>query len=81
MSKIKITLIDTGQDFLSFICDQAGKIIEVHPQPALPSIWIGSYIPVNDPELIRVGKQCSIRKSHSTSYGYLRHIIKKIETL
>lgn len=81
MSKTKITLVNSGQDFQSFICDDTGKIIEVHPTPALPSIWLGSYLPINDPELMQVGKQCSIRKAYSTSYGYLRHIIEKIEKL
>lgn len=79
--RVKITLVNSGQDFQSFICDDTGMITEVHPTPALPSIWIGSYLPINDTELMQEGQYCPIRKSYSTSYGYLRHIIDKIEKI
>lgn len=81
MSKTKVTLINSGQDFQSSICDETGMITEVHPTPALPSIWIGSYLPINDPELMQEGKHCPIRKAYSSSYGYLRHKIDKIERI
>lgn len=78
---VKITLINSGQSFQQFICDDTGKITEVHPTPALPSIWIGSYLPINDTDLMQEGQYCPIRKAYSTSYGYLRHVIQKIETI
>lgn len=81
MSKTKVTLVNSGQDFLSFICDDTGMITEVHPAPALPSIWLGSYLPINDTDLMKEGQYCPIRKAYSTSYGYLRHVIEKIETI
>lgn len=81
MSKIKITLVNSGQDFQSFVCDETGKIIEVLPQPEISSIWLGSYVPIHDTELMQIGKQCSIRKEYSSSYGYLRHKIDKIERI
>lgn len=81
MSKIKITLVNSGQDFQSFVCDETGMIIEVLPESALASIWIGSHLPIEDTERMQEGKYCPIRKEYSSSYGYLRHIIKKIETL
>lgn len=81
MSKTKVTLVNSGQDFQVFICDDTGKIIDVHPEPEQPSIWIGSYLPVNDPELMQEGNYCPIKKKHSSNYGYLRHLIEKIETI
>ena len=81
--KTKVTLVNSGQDFQLFICDETGKIIEVQPEPVpeLPNIWLGSYLPVNNSELMKEGNQCAIRKEHSSSYGYLRHKIEKIETI
>lgn len=79
--KVNITLENSGQDFQSFICDKNGKIVGVQPIPALPSIWIGSYIPIYDSTLLQEGLQCPIRKAYSSNYGYLKHRIKKIETL
>lgn len=79
--KTKITLVNSGQDFQSFICDDTGKIIEVHPEPELSSIWLGSYLPIDDTELMQEGKHCVVRKAYSSSYGYLRHKIYKIETI
>lgn len=81
MSKTKVTLLNSGQDFQSFICDDTGMIIEVDPKSALPSIWLGSYLPINDTDLMKEGKHCPIRKQYSSSYGYLRHVIQKIETI
>jgi len=78
---IKITLINSGQSFQQFICDDTGKIIDVQPKQDTPSIWIGSQIPVNDPDFMQEGKYCPIRKQYSSSYGYLRHVIQKIETI
>ncbi|MDD2300453.1 MAG: hypothetical protein PHR52_05160 [Fermentimonas sp.] len=77
----KVTLIDSGQDFQIFICDDTGKIIEVYPEPEIKSIWIGSYLPINDENLMQEGLYCPIRKAYSSSYGYLRHKIEKIEKL
>lgn len=77
--RIYVTLINSGQDFQIFICDDTGKIIEVHPESELKSIWIGSYLPVNDKELMQEGNYCPIRKAYSSSYGYLSHKIQKIE--
>lgn len=56
-------------------------ILAVHPEPELPSIWIGSYLPVHDGELMQEDLYCPIRKAYSSSYGYLRHKIEKIEKL
>ncbi|MDD4010354.1 MAG: hypothetical protein PHQ67_11215 [Fermentimonas sp.] len=77
----KVTLIDSGQDFQIFICDDTGKIIEVHPEPNIKSIWIGSFLPINDKNLMQEGKYCAIRKAYSNSFGYLRHLIQKIEKI
>lgn len=79
MSK-KVTLVDSGQDFQEFICDDAGKIIKVLPDTE-NSVWLGSYLPANDIKLMQEGKYCAIRRSDSSSYGYLRHKIEKIEKL
>jgi hypothetical protein len=76
---IKITLINSGQSFQQFICDDTGKIIDVQPKQDTPSIWIGSLIPVNDPDLMQEGKYCPIKKAYSSSYGYLRHVIQEIK--
>lgn len=81
MNKTKITLVNSGQDFQSFICDETGMIIEVLPESALASIWIGAFIPLEDTELMQEGKHCPIRKEYSSSYGYLRHKIDKIERI
>ena len=81
MDKIKVTLVNSGQDFQSFICDESGKIIEVNPESHLPSIWLGSYLPINDDKLMQEGNYCPIRKAYSSSFGYLRHKIEKIEKL
>lgn len=78
---IKITLINSGQSFHQFICDEEGKIIDVQPSPDIPSLWIGSYIPVDDQQLMQEGNYCPIRKAYSSSYGYLRHKIEKIEQI
>lgn len=56
-------------------------IIAVHPEPELPNIWIGSYLPLNDPELMQEVKYCPVKKKFSSNYGYLRHVIEKIETI
>ena len=77
----KVTLVDSGQDFKIFICDDTGKIIEVLPEPENKSIWIGSYLPINDENLMQEDLYCPIRKAYSNSYGYLRHKIEKIETI
>ena len=77
----KITLVNSGQQFQQFICDDTGKIIEVQPKQDIPSIWIGSQIPVNDPDLMQEGKYCPIKKAYSGSFGYLRHKIEKIEQI
>ena len=79
--KTKVTLVNSGQDFLSFICDEDGMILNVLPEPALPSIWLGSYLPINDTKLMQEGLLCPIRKAYSSSYGYLNHIIEKIEII
>ncbi len=79
--KTKVTLVNSGQDFQVFICDDTGKIIEVLPEPENKSIWIGSYLPINDENLMQEGLYCPIRKAYSSSYGYLRHKIEKIEKL
>lgn len=79
--KTKVTLVNSGQDFLSFICDEGGKILNVLPEPALPSIWLGSYLPINDTKLMQEGLPCPIRKAYSSSYGYLSHKIEKIEII
>lgn len=79
MNKTKVTLVNSGQDFQTFICDDTGKIIEVYPEPEIKSIWLGSFLPVNDSELMQEGNQCAIRKELGNSYGYLRHKIEKIE--
>lgn len=81
MSKTKVTLINSGQDSQSFICNETGMIIEVLPESALASIWIGAFIPLEDTELMQEGKHCPIRKEYSSSYGYLRHKIDKIERI
>lgn len=81
MSKTKVTLVNSGQDFLEFICDESGMIIEVNPTPLNASIWLGSHLPINDKDLMQVGNLCPIRKAYSFSYGYLRHVIQKIETI
>lgn len=81
MNKTKVTLVNSGQDFQAFICDDTGMIIEVYPELEDESIWLGSYLPVHDSELMQEGNQCAIRKELSSSYGYLRHKIEKIETI
>jgi hypothetical protein len=79
--KTKITLVDSGQEFQEFICDETGMIIEVYPEHENKSTWLGSYLPVNDPELMQEGNYCPIKKKYSSNYGYLRHVIEKIETI
>ena len=79
--KTKVTLVNSGQDFLEFICDGEGKILKVLPEPALPSIWTGSYLPVNNTVLMQEGLHCPIRKAYASSYGYLNHRIEKIEII
>lgn len=79
--RVKVTLVNSGQDFQSFVCDENGKIVEVNPESHFPSIWLGSYLPIKNSELLQEGEYCPIRKSYSASFGYLRHIIQKIEII
>lgn len=70
----KITLEDNGQDFLEFVCDDIGKIVETHPFQG--SIWDGGYIPL---EICKVGDLCPIHNPPHIEFGYLKHKIENIE--
>ena len=75
----KIILEDNGQDFLQFILDDKGKIIETLPFQC--DIWNGGYIPVTSPGMVKVGEQCPIHHPPYINFGYLKHKIEKIEII
>ena len=77
--KTKITIEDNGQDFLEFICDENGKIIETLPFQG--DIWNGGYIPIVDGSMVKVGENCPIHKPPHIRFGFLTHKIEKIEEL
>lgn len=77
--KTKITLEDNGQDFLEFICDERGKIIETKPFQG--SVWNGGFIPLRQPEMVSVGRECPIHHPPHIEFGFLKHKIEKIETI
>ena len=76
--KTVIHLEDKGQDFLSLTVDEDGVVIEA--APFQNDIWSGSFIPMDDKELVKVGEFCPIHNKH-IQYGYLKYRIEKIETI
>ena len=77
--KTKITLEDNGQDFLEFICDEKGEIVETNPFQG--GIWNGGYIPIRDQTMVRVGELCPLHKPPNIYFGFLKHKIEKIEQI
>lgn len=75
--RTKIILEDNGQDFLEFICNEEGIIVET--QPFQGGIWNGAYIPIESPDLVKVGEECPIHNPPHIYYGSLKHKIEKIE--
>ena len=76
--KTVIHLEDNGQDFSSLICDDSGKVIDAKPFQA--GIWAGSYIPIHDPGMMKVGELCPIHNTH-IRFGFLKYRIEKVETI
>ncbi len=74
--KTKITLEDNGQDFLEFICNEEGMIVETYPFQG--NIWNGGFIPI---DMAKVGEVCPLHKPPHVYYGYLKHKIVKLERL
>lgn len=70
----KITLEDNGQDFLEFITDDEGIILEARPFQT--SIWEGGLIPIKFQE---IGKECMMHKPPTYMFGFLKHKVLSIE--
>lgn len=77
--KTKITLEDNGQDFLEFICNDDGVIVETFPFQG--DIWNGGVIPIKNSEMCKVGGFCPMHNPPHIKYGYLKHKIAKIENV
>jgi hypothetical protein len=71
-----IELEDNGQDFLEFITDQEGHILEA--KPFQTEVWKNGYIPIESQE---IGEQCMMHKPPHIIYGHLKHKVLKITPL
>lgn len=70
----KITLEDNGQDFLEFIVDEFGIILEARPFQT--EVWKGGFIPVDQQEL---NSECMLHHLPHFDHGYLKHKVIAIE--
>ncbi len=70
----KVTLEDNGQDFLEFITDDDGIIIEARPFGT--PVWEGGVIPLGFQKL---NDNCMIHKPPTIIFGFLKHKVVKIE--
>lgn len=77
MKQIKITLEDCGQDFTTFYTDEYGRVMDAQPYQA--SIWQGAIIPVEDPDMFKVGQPLPIHHPPHIMWGFLRYRIQNIE--
>lgn len=71
-----IELEDNGQDFLEFITDEDGRILEA--KPFQTEAWKGGYIPIESQE---IGRLCMMHKPPEIEYGYLKHEVIRITAL
>lgn len=76
MAKFKVELEDNGQDFLEFITNERGVIIEA--KPFQTEIWEGGYIPI---EMQEIGDFCMMHKLPHFNYGFLKHKVTNIEEI
>ena len=74
--KYKVELEDNGQDFLEFITDKNGVILEA--KPFLTEIWAGGYIPL---KIQKIGDFCMMHKPPHIITGYLKHRVTNIEEI
>lgn len=73
--KRKITFVDNGQDFLWWIVDENGKVVDCRPFQA--SIWT-QYTVVNDLTRLKKGHKLGIRKGDEFPVE-LKHAVRKVE--
>ena len=71
--KYKITFEDEGQDFLEWIIDEDGYVLD--SQPFQRSVWVGKW---TCPNFVQVGDLLPIWLDKET---YVIHPIKKIEIM
>jgi hypothetical protein len=78
----KINLEDNGQDFLFFVTNENGIIIDA--KPFQKDVWVGAVIPIDeDLCMLTIGDECPIHHPPTINYGFLKHkviSIEKIET-
>lgn len=77
MELIRITIEDCGQDFTVFYTNASGRVIDA--QPFQGWVWRGAIIPVEDPEMFKVGEPLPIHHPPHIIHGFLRYRIEKIE--
>lgn len=73
MKTFTVKLEDNGQDFLEFITDEYGTIIEA--KPFQTDIWKGGYICI---EMQEIGKECMMHKPPHILFGHLKHKVVSI---
>lgn len=76
MKGYKITLEDKGQDFLRFITDDKGIVIEALPYQT--DVWKGALIPIAQQE---IGDLCMIHHPPRIEYSYLRYKVLDIKEI
>lgn len=73
MSGFLVELEDNGQDFIKFITDESGVIIE--SKPFQTNFWKGGIIPLNQQV---IGELCMIHHPPHIEFGYLKHKVISI---
>ncbi|WP_264520363.1 hypothetical protein [Flavobacterium sp. N1994] len=73
-----ITLEDNGQDFLTVVTDEHGKIVETRPFQT--DIWKGGIVPITSLEMMAPGQPMPLHKPPHINYGFLKHRIEKVYT-
>lgn len=73
-----IQLEDNGQDFLTVITDENGKIVECRPFQT--DVWKGAIIPITSKDMMKPGQFMPIHNPPYINFGFLKHKIEKVHT-
>lgn len=76
MKGYQIELEDKGQDFLRFITDDKGIVIEALPYQT--DVWKGALIPIKQQ---KIGDLCMLHNPPRIEYGYLRYKVLAIKEI